>query len=199
LIHLVLINSIKNSLIIKRDIEIYNDILGPSKYVAKGKTTIKQSELVNIYRQLVELLELIKTYYSDVEVGADIMYVNNMPFLTSISKYMHYRAIRAVDNLECAILESDLENVVHYYVVRGFNMVLIVVNNQFRWLKDQNKVGMKINLVSKDEHAKLIKQFHRVLEEWACYYYTIVPFDTLSYRIVVELMTTVVFYINAFI
>ena len=48
LIHSVITNGVKNSLITKRDIEIAINMLGPSKYVAQGKTMRKTRELINV-------------------------------------------------------------------------------------------------------------------------------------------------------
>ena len=82
LIYSVSTNSIKNNPLTKRDIEIYNEILGCSRYALKGKTTIYSSELIDSNSQLITVLETIKLYYGNIQLAANILNMNNIPFLT---------------------------------------------------------------------------------------------------------------------
>ena len=84
----------------------------------------------------------------------DILYVNRVPFLTSISNYIHYGSANTVDNMKADILEMGLKNLVQYYAIRGFLVVVILVDIQFKSLKDRNKVSIAINFVSKGEYIK---------------------------------------------
>ena len=49
-----------------------------------------------------------------------------------------------------------------YHAVRGFKVLLIVADMKFKSLNDYNNLGVSINIASKNEHAKLVKRFHRV-------------------------------------
>ena len=79
------------------------------------------------------------------------MHLNDVLFLTSVSEGIYYGIVLAVDNLECNTLERDLKHIVRAYSIRGFYVILILVDMQFKPLKDHNKVGTLINTVSKGE------------------------------------------------
>jgi len=77
--------------------------------------------------------------------------------------------------------------------------VLIHVDIQFKCIKDRKNIAAMINVVSKEEHVVDIERYHRVIKERVRCYYAMLPFDTLPRMMVVQLMNTVVFYLNAFV
>ena len=96
---------------------------------------------------------MIRTYYNDAEVSSDIMHVNSVPFLTLVSEYIYYIIVNTIDNMEIDTLEFELKNVVRVYAIRGFNVVVILVDIQFKALKDHNKVGILISIASSSEYV----------------------------------------------
>ena len=97
-------------------------------------------------------------FYQDLALHTDIMFVNDMLFLTSIGYYEHYSRTQATDNLAMIALERELRNIVTCYTVRVFKTILLKVDKQHKALKDRNLVGVLINLVSKGEHVKMIER-----------------------------------------
>ena len=67
-------------------------------------------------------------YYREVEILADILFVNDVPFLTSILYHINYGTLSVVDNLKYLILKSELQNFIRFYVVRRFKVSLIVLD-----------------------------------------------------------------------
>ena len=132
LIHFVVTNGIKNNLITKRDTDAFYDMLGPSEYDSKGKTTMKQSETIDVYRQLLAPPESIKTRHSDAEIVADVLHLIDVPFLTSISRHSYYVTVCTVDNLECPALEASLKSVFRSYAFSVLHVIMIVVDKNFR-------------------------------------------------------------------
>ena len=63
-----------------------------------------------------------------MELSADVMFLNDVPFLTSISEHIHYGTVCPVDNLTCTSLESELKKILRSYTVRGFRCVMISVD-----------------------------------------------------------------------
>lgn len=59
-----------------------NEMLGRSKYISQGKTTMRFSSPVDSQSQLTEIPKTIKMYYDNVQLSADILYVNEVLFLT---------------------------------------------------------------------------------------------------------------------
>ena len=118
-------NGIKNNPISKRDVQICQEMLGRSKYISQGKTTMKRSDAIDVSNQTVELPKTMLTYYGNVQLAADVLHVNNVTFLTSISNHLHYGTCKAVDNMQAPTLEEGLKNVVRSYAIRGFSIGII--------------------------------------------------------------------------
>ena len=76
------------------------DMLGRIKHTAQVKTTITQSDVVNMSLQQIDVPRTICQYYNNVELSFNVMFVNNVIFLTSISEYIHHGKVNTVDNLK---------------------------------------------------------------------------------------------------
>ena len=94
-----------------------------------------------------------------------MLHVNDVPFLTSISNHMHYGTYKAVDIMKAPTLEDRLKNIIQCYAARGFAIRVIFLDLQYKSLKDRNMLGVTINIVSRGEHVKQIKRFHRLTKE----------------------------------
>ena len=128
-----------------------------------------------------------------------MMHVNDVPFLSSISNHLHYGTANTSDNIKAPTLEAGLKNIIRCYVARGFNAGVIFLKIQFKCVKDMNLLGMNVGMVSPGEYVKQIERSHRVIEERCRCYYDMMPYDSLPRMMVVHLMITVIFYVNAFV
>ena len=99
-------------------------------------------------RQQMDIPLNIRQYYNNIELSADMMHVNNIPFLMSISDNIHYRTADAIDNLQCPTLEAQINKVIGKYTVRGFCIRMIAVGIQLKSLKDRNACNTQFNVVS---------------------------------------------------
>ena len=78
-------------------------------------------------------------------------------------------------------------------------MIIIGVDIQFKALRNRNLVEVPFNIVSREKHVKKIERWYHVIKERARCYYAMLPFDALPMTMVIYLMKTVVFYVNAFV
>lgn len=101
--------------------------------------------------------------------------------------------------MKAETLETSLRNIIKCYAIQGFNVVVILVDMQFKPLKDRNQVGVAVNIISKGEHIKQIERFHWVIEERARCYFAMLLCNALPKIMVAQLMITVAFYINTFV
>ena len=69
-------------------------------------------------QKLIELPKTISEYCSDVELSADVMFVNKVPFLATVSELIHCTTVNALDNLKVTTLEKTLGNVFNRHRVR---------------------------------------------------------------------------------
>jgi hypothetical protein len=197
LIYAAATNSVKNSPITRRDVQLAADMLGKSEYAVRGKTTRTQPEAVTELVQEVPMT--IMEYYKDVELSIDVMHVNKVPFLVTISKNIHYGTVNALDDLKIPTLERTISAVFKAYTVRGFNVTNVHVDIQFKAIRDRKIIAANINVVSRGEHVPSIERFIRVMKERARCYYAMLPYTRLPRMVIIHLLKTVVFYINAFV
>ena len=96
--------------------------------MAKEKTTWTQPSAVDGKLQTVEVPPTVRLHYNNVKISADVMHLNEVLFLTSISYDIHYGTVGAVDNMTCTVLKKELINVIRCYMVRRFNVILITAD-----------------------------------------------------------------------
>ena len=89
------------------------------------------------------------------------MFLNNILFLTSISKYIYYRVVSVVDNVMYLSLELEIKNMLRFHTVQGFHIIIIILNAQFKVLKERNLVSIPFNIPSKKEYINNIEKLHR--------------------------------------
>ena len=85
-----------------------------------------------------------------------------------------------------------MKNVVRLHAVRGFKTSMVVVDIQFKSLKDRNLLSATVDVVSKEEHAFKVERWYRVIKEKGRCYYAIFPFDYLPRMMVAHLMKKIV-------
>ena len=132
-------------------------------------------------------------------LSVDVLHVNQIPFLVSVSKNIHYGTIKALDSMKIPIMEDEIKCVNRMYEVRGFHVKYILVDIQFKAIKDRGQLTACVNVVAKGEHVPEIEHFNRVIKERTRCYYAMLPFKTLPRIMIIHLLVTVMFYINAFV
>ena len=145
------------------------------------------------------MAKTIRQLYNDEELSEDAVCLNEVPFLTNISERINYVTVGAVDNLKCVTLENELRSIIRAYSVRGFRTEVVQVDIQFKALKDRSIFSVVINAMSRDEHAKKIERYDRVIKKRSTFFHAILPFDSLSRVMVMHLLKTAVLYVDDFV
>ena len=113
-------------------------MLGPRKHTMKGETTRCGLDPVHITMQKLDVLKSIMKICKGVELSADFIHLNDVPFMTTMSNNIHHGTIDALANLKCPTLEFELKNVISSYTIRGFRITMIIFDTQSKALKDRN-------------------------------------------------------------
>ena len=79
-----------------RDIENDNTIFGRNVHTLKGITVRKQPG--SVISDYMEIPEEIKQMNQDIELLADIMFLNGLPFLVTISRIIMFTTVEYLDN-----------------------------------------------------------------------------------------------------
>ena len=132
----------------QRDVGLAKKILGTSKRAIAGKTTRTRPDVVDEVMQAAELPPTIMEYYKNVELSIDVLHVNRVPFLATLSKNIHYSTMDALDNMKIPTIEHVIDTVLRSYAVQGFHVRAIHVDIQFKAILDRANLPVLTNVVS---------------------------------------------------
>ena len=82
---------IKNSNITKKGVLLAAETLRKSGYAEQEKTIrTQQLDDLDASVAMADLPPMILIHYKTVELSVDMLFVNGIPFLTTVSKHIHY-------------------------------------------------------------------------------------------------------------
>jgi hypothetical protein len=126
---IIISNAIRNCPVTCQDVDIAQQIFGQDIASLKGKTTRKkptpvQSDKIAVPKELV-------ARQHNVELCFDALFINELPFLSTISRKILYRTLQFVISKKVKDYRSVLDNVLRIYTVAGFNVVKIHCDKEF--------------------------------------------------------------------
>ena len=125
------------------------------------------------------------------------MFVNKIPILASVSRNIHYSTATVLRSAKAEELYLGITEIMKQYEYRGMKVTTILVDKQFECVGSRFP-GVDVNVVSRDEHVPEIERLIRVIKERCRCYFSAMPFKKIPHRMCVELVHTVIFYLNAF-
>ena len=118
-------NLLPNCPITVQDIKNADMIWGPDLGNLKGKTVRHRSPIVTVKSTTIPLA--IMQQYRDVTLSIDVMKVNGIPFLNTISKHIKVGSDGKLDDLNNSTIIKHLRVIFGVYIVRGFYITIIVI------------------------------------------------------------------------
>ena len=91
----------------------------------------------------------------------DLMYVNRLPFLVTVSRFITFTTIEFVRDRSHQRLITGITHVERLYTNRGFRVAVGYADNEFRGLADSLK--FTLNVTSTDEHMPMVEHRIRVI------------------------------------
>jgi len=109
---------IPNCPMTKADIIRAEDIFGANIGALQGKTVRKKSTRVvtTIHELPMEIIE----HHRSVMLEADIMYINEIPFVVTTSKSIHFHTPESIKNEKSATIATSIKQVIQLYCRQGF-------------------------------------------------------------------------------
>ena len=115
------------------DINICEDIFGPDIYSLKGKTVRSNPKVV--VNDYIEVPRELITTHQDVELCADIMYIQGVMFLVAISKNIKLISIVNIEKRLMSLLQEAFNKIFRTYNKARFYITKLHVYPEFAPLK----------------------------------------------------------------
>jgi hypothetical protein len=122
-LHIVKENLLKNCLVTTEDIMAAEDILGTNVQSLRGKQVRRDGKHIVIERQ--DMPRTIMDQYRNVTLCVDIMFVNEIAFLVTISRGIKFGTAKTLRDRKHPTIISVIKHVVALYSKRGFLLRLL--------------------------------------------------------------------------
>ena len=196
-IRIVTSNQLPNCPITRADILAAEHIFGPDVGSLKGKTTRKAPP--RVHHQVDPLPPVVMMRYRDVALCADVMFVNGIPFLVTVSRNIHFGTVEAIPNRKKDTLLKSIRSVLKIYRRAGFRVQYAYMDIEFVDLKiDLMDDQVTLNEAGEDEHVGDVERYICTTKERMHATYNMLPFENILPRLVIEMAKSSVFWRNAF-
>ena len=112
------------------------------------------------------MVKSILEYSLTLTLYINVMFVNQVALLITVFRKIHYGTIHGLTSMKILVLEIAIKNIVKSYAVKGIMVKFVLVNLQFKVIKDRNNIdGVNINVVFRDEHVEDIERFICLIKE----------------------------------
>jgi hypothetical protein len=190
-------NMIKNCNETPIDIDNAYKLFGDDNASLRGKTfrTTPDPVMADYVETPKEILDLNK----DLTVAADIMFVNGMPFVTSISRKVKFTTIEYITTRSETNLVKSLLKIVSLYKARGFTPSTALMDREFECLCLEILTHVvNLNTTAASEHVPDIEWKLRLIKERIRALQSTLPFKNIPGRMIIEILANVVLWIDAF-
>ncbi len=132
-----------------------------------------------------------------VTIVADVMFVNGLPFLVTLSRGISLVTIECGPSRTVKQLVNSLERVVRIYGRAGFIVQTSMMDMEFEKLKDLLP-NIALNTTAVREHVGEIQRKIRVIKERARGMISTLPYEMLPKPVIIELLHFCVMWMNSF-
>ena len=130
-------NKIKNYPVVEKDVDLAETIFGQDIATIKGKSSRRTPRA--ILEDLIAVPPELLRKHSIIELCIDVMYVNEIGFLTSIGYPIYYRKTLHISDRKKETLYENLDKILYIYNIRGYRVNIINCDNGFRAMMDDVK------------------------------------------------------------
>ena len=178
-----------------RDLNNAEKIYGTNLGSLKGKTTATTNTSVRTTTH--DLPPYVKEHHSDVTVAIDIMFINKVPFLVTISRGLKFGTVEQLPNRQIKTVVAMIKSVLAIYERRGLKVNTILADLEFEPLKTELP-GITIDCCAVDDHVPEVERYIRTIKDRCRSVYNMLPFGRIPRLILRRLVGNAVFWLNSF-
>ena len=162
---LLRMNTIKNNPITLEDVNNAEAIFGPAMSTLKGKTT--RSTPKPVLRDEIDLPKEIKDINHELDLCMDIMFVNELPMLTTIDTTIKFCGLIPLQSRTHEEIFSALDQVLRFYNKAGFYIKTIFCDGEFKSMMDKvsDELDIQLNYTNAQEHVPQAERNNRTIKE----------------------------------
>ena len=190
-------NLLLNNPIAREDVANAEDAFGSSLCCLQGKTTQKSGP---VRVQLPTLIppETCERLHN-VTLAVDIMFVNAVPFLVTMSKGVRFITTECLPDRRSDTVLAALLRVKRICNLRHFRVGLALADPEFESLRaDLSAEQIHLETVSDDEHVPEAERCIRTTKERCRAIWSGLPFQAVPARMMIELVLGCVTWLNTF-
>ena len=139
----------------------------------------------------------ILEHHKHLTLCVDIFYVQQIPFLTTISRQLRFRTVAHLLDRSRASLLKEVSTVLRFYHSRGFLIPDIHCDHEFDCIKN-DILPCQLNITPKDDHVGEIERSIRTIKERVRTIIHGLPFRRLPRLMIREVVTTATKLLNMF-
>jgi hypothetical protein len=163
-----------------------------------GKSTRGKATHIEIKHPTPIPINIMNKYYL-ITLAIDIMFLNNIPFLTTISRCIGFGTAERLINRQATNIVKAIKGLCHVYSLRGFKISTILGDNEFEPLCGElSELHIQLNVAAVDEHVPEIERYNRTIKEQCRSIYNTLPFTKIPQIMVAHMVYFSVFWLNSF-
>jgi hypothetical protein len=159
-------NMIKNCSVTTTDIDNARKLFCDEIATLRGKTVRNTPDAM--MADYVEIPKEILDLNKAVTIAADVMFMNGLPFVVTISQKIKFATTEYVPSRSHSNLVKSIIKIVPLYKTRGFNPNTALMDREFECMRDKLLTHeISLNTTAASEHVPDVEQQIRVLKERA--------------------------------
>ena len=196
----ILTNQIQNCPVTDTDCDIAIQIYGKDIASLKGKST--RSKPTPAVHDVVSIPKRLLYIHKNVHLFMDIMYVNGLPFLMTISKHLYYRTATYLTDEKANTLYKAMDGVFNKYNNAGYKIKHISADNQFQASLEaiQDELRVTVHFSAAQEHVPEAERNIRTVKDTIRSVIASIPYtyllNVMTKMLVIEATTRLNFFVN---
>ena len=117
------------------------------------------------------------------------MWVNGLPFLTTISRNIMFRTAEYMKSTKAKDLKVEIRNNKRLYKLRGFTVTEMYMDGKFKCMQGiLTDMGIKLNVCSREEHIPGAERNIQTIKDRVRCVLNMLPFTKLPDRMLIKMV-----------